>query len=208
MSSFPVDTLISNKVTLNNQDLLSSGPGLLSVGGIEISGGGAGSGKVLQVVNAIITGQGSITINKDAAPVATNPSITKSITPIANNSRFLVKVRWFGETQHPTNVVAHIYRGTSRVNEGGNTTANFGLSMAAPTLMTDFDSTPDILTLETFDTTAGTVAGTPITYTLKFSVTEENVQLWTNRVAVTDDGWGTSQRETGVSEIIIMEVGI
>ena len=73
----------------------------------------------------------------------------------------------------------------------------------------DYDSTPDMLVLETFDTTSGTTAGTNITYTLKFSISGTNAELWTNRVVNINDGSGnTSQRETGVSEIIIMEIGV
>lgn len=50
MSSFRWYTDIVNKVTPTG--FVSVALGLLSVGGIEISGGGAGSGKVLQVVSS------------------------------------------------------------------------------------------------------------------------------------------------------------
>lgn len=156
-------------------------------------------GKVLQVVSTRFSGQGSITTN--TTDKVTSPSITHTITPVASGSNFLVKIRWFGECSNGESTVAHIYRGSSRVNEA-NTNSYHGLSMPTESgNPVDKDSTPQIMYVETLDET-GSTAGTAITYTLKYSAASGT--LWTNRCFANS---GALHYETGISEIIIMEIG-
>jgi hypothetical protein len=157
-------------------------------------------GKVLQVVSTLFTAQGSTTIT--TSDTATNPAITHTITPIGNGSKFRIDIRWFGETTEAENATAHVHRNGARINEA-NSSNNHGLSMVTLTYGagSNNDSTPEMLTLSTLDTT-GSTAGVAITYALRFSAASSNT-MWTNRCF----GPLVNYYETGVSEIIIMEIG-
>jgi len=125
-----------------------------------------------------------------------------SITPKGNNSLFRIDVRWFGEAANTWEIVAHIHRDGSRINEA-NTLNYHGLSMATQTDGggVDNDSTPEILTLSTLDKTGSTI-GTSINFKLMFSG-NTNCTMWTNRCF----GAPANRYETGISEIIITEIG-
>ena len=157
-------------------------------------------GKVLQVVGATFSAQGSTSIT--TADTASNPEIGYTITPKGTNSKFKIDVRWFGEVSDAQDMVAHIHRNGSRINEAS--TLNYhGLSIPTQTYISgNNDSTPEILTLSTLDQT-GSTAGTPIAYKLMFSSSATRT-LWTNRC------FGTvgNSYETGISEIIITEIGV
>jgi len=157
-------------------------------------------GTVLQVVSTTISAQGSTTIT--TADTTPNPSIGMSITPKGNNSLFRIDVRWFGEAANIQDIVAHIHRDGSRINEA-NTLNYHGLSMATQTygVAANNDSTPEILTLSTLDKT-GSTAGVPINFKLMFS-SYTNFTMWTNRCF----GAAGNAYETGISEIIITEIG-
>ena len=159
-----------------------------------------GAGAVLQVVSTTFSAQGSTTIT--TADTETNPAITHTITPIGTGSNFRIDVRWFGEVNEAWNMVAHIHRNGVRINEA-NTLDYHGLSASTQSYGggSNDTSTPEILTLSTFDKT-GSTAGVSITYALKFSA-NANRTMWTNRC------FGTVQsgNETGISEIIITEIG-
>lgn len=181
--------------TITNADINASA----AIDGSKISGD---FGKVLQVVSSRFTSQGTATIGQ--SDYTTNPSITKSITPVGSGSSFLISIRWFGETANGESTVAHVYRGSSRINEA-NTNLYHGLSISAQSgNHSDIDSTPQILHLKTLDTT-GSTAGTSITYTLKYSSAATSGTMYTNRVA--SSSYGSTHYETGVSEIIITEIG-
>jgi len=178
--------------------------GLKTINGSSIVGSGdleVGGGKVLQVVSSRFTAQGTVSLSQ--SDYTTNPSITKSITPVESGSSFLIYIRWFGETANGESTVAHIYRDSSRINEA-NTNLYHGLSLSAQSGTTsDLDSTPQIMHLQTLDET-GSTAGTSITYTLKYSSAGTG-SMYTNRVA--SSSYGSTHYETGVSEIIITEIG-
>jgi len=159
----------------------------------------AGGGKVLQVVSFTSSTQGSTSIT--TSDTASNPVIQDTITPLGNSSKFLIQVRWFGEVGDAWGCVAHIHRGSSRINEA-NTNNYHGLSMPTQSHPAgeNNDSTPEILTLSTLDTT-GSTTGTSITFKLMFSH-QSTRTMWTNRCF----GTGASS-ETGVSEMIITEIG-
>jgi len=157
-------------------------------------------GTVLQVVSTTISAQGSTTIT--TADTAPNPSIGMSIIPKGNGSLFRIDVRWFGETTATQDIVAHVHRDGSRINEA-NTLNDHGLSMATQTYggAVNNDSTPEILTLSTLDKTGSTI-GTSINFNLMFSSCT-NLTMWTNRCF----NMATAYSETGISEIIITEIG-
>jgi len=163
---------------------------------------GVSTGKVLQTVSARFTSTGSVSIGQ--SDYTTSPSITKSITPVGSGSSFLIYIRWFGECDNGESTVAHVYRGSSRINEA-STSVYHGLSMPTQTgNHGDIDSTPQIMYLQTLDTT-GSTAGTSITYTLKYSSAVTSGTMYTNRVY--SGYYGGTHYETGVSEIIITEIG-
>jgi hypothetical protein len=157
------------------------------------------SGHILQVVNKTISTQGSQTIGTTDTQIGTGTDFDISITPKGNGSKFIVTARWFGETDVAWNVVFNIHRDGVRINTGGLTTNNLGLSMATQTYgnATDNNSTPEIMNLQTVDSTAST-AGSPITYTLVASSTAAKT-MWTNRC------FGASH-EKGISELIVTEI--
>ena len=158
------------------------------------------SGTVLQVVSTTFSAQGSTTIT--TADTSTNPAITHTITPVGTGSKFLIDVRWFGESSESWSIIAHIYRNGARINEAS--TLNYhGLSLPTQTYGGGMENgtTPEILTLATLDNT-GSTAGTAITYELKFS-SDGSRTMWTNRCFTAP----ANNYETGISEIIITEIG-
>jgi hypothetical protein len=168
----------------------------------SVSASNVGSG-ILQVVNKIISTQGSQTIGTSDTQVGTGTDFDISITPKGNGSKFIVSAKWFGEVQTAWNVMFNIQRDGVRINtDGATANPKLGLSVATQTYgqVTNDSTTPEIMYLQTVDSTGSTV-GTPITYTLVAAGSStSSYTLWTNR---TFTGAG---HEIGVSELIIMEV--
>ena len=156
------------------------------------------SGHILQVVNKVISTQGSQTIATTDTQIGTGTDFDISITPKGNGSKFIVTARWFGEVATAWNLVFNIHRDGVRINVGGSTSNRLGLSMATQTYgqVTDNASTPEILNLQTVDSTGSTV-DTPITYTLVASGSS-SYTMWTNRTF--------TGVEYGISELIVMEI--
>ena len=156
------------------------------------------SGSVLQVVSYYTAAQVSQTIGTTDTIVN---SMTKAITPLGANSKFLVQVRWFGEINAQRNRVFNIHMDGARVNSQSN---NFwsGLSMAGLTEdYSDNGSTPEMVHLSTLVTTSSAV-GTDITFSFVTSTYANNV-IWSNRCF---NNAGSSQYENGTSELIIQEI--
>ena len=166
--------------------------------GGAITANNVGAGNVLQVVNKTISTQGSQTIGTTDTQIGTGTDFDISITPKGNGSKFIVTARWFGEVATAWNLVFNIHRDGVRINVGGSTNNRLGLSMATQTYgqVTDNASTPEILNLQTVDSTGSTV-DTPITYTLVASG-GASYTMWTNRTF--------TGVEYGISELIVMEV--
>ena len=155
------------------------------------------SGHILQVVNKVISTQGSQTIATTDTQIGTGTDFDISITPKGNGSKFIVTARWFGETEVAWDVVFNIHKDGVRINTGGSTSNRLGLSMATQTYVVDNNSTtPEIMHIQTVDSTASTV-DTPITYTLVAAASGSRT-MWTNRTFV-----GV---EYGISELIVMEI--
>jgi len=153
-----------------------------------------GGGKVLQVVNFSTNTQGNVTLS--TSEMALSPSIVDTITPIGSGSKFLIQVRWAGETDHPWGQVWNILRDGTRVNVGSGYR---GLAVPTSTYGNDYASTPEMVNITTLDTT-GSTAGTAIVFKL-VAVATGSYSTWTNR---TLNGGGEEQFS---SEIIITEIG-
>ena len=159
------------------------------------------TGSVLQVVNFISTAKTSQTIVTSDTLVS---DITKSITPLGDNSKFLVNIRWFGEVDTGWGIVFNIHMDGTRVNVNGQTNTWTGLAMPVTTygLSSDNDSTPDTANFSTVVTTSAP-AGTAIVFKLMGAVGSGSRVLWTNRCF---GNAGQSGYENGTSEIIITEI--
>jgi hypothetical protein len=161
------------------------------------------AGNVLQVVSFNTSSQGSVSVS--SSDVALSPDITKSITPIGNNSNFLIQVRWAGEVTWggQWNSLFNIHRDGSRINAPGT---NQWQGLASPGLLyysSDDSSTGDQMSLSTLDTT-GSTAGTAITYRLV--VCSSNTGTYTFYTNRTFGSTGQSGFETWSTEIIISEI--
>ena len=156
------------------------------------------TGSVLQVVSYYTAAKVSQTIGTTDTIVN---SMTKAITPLGANSKFLVQVRWFGEINISRNRVFNIHMNGTRVNSQSNNYWS-GLSMGSLTNDTaDNGSTPEMVHLSTLVTTSSAV-GTDITFSFVTSTYANNV-IWSNRCF---SNAGSSQYENGTSELIITEI--
>lgn len=159
------------------------------------------SGHILQVVNKTISTQGSQTLATSDTQIGSGTDFDISITPKGNGSKFFVSARWFGEVDTGWNVVFNVQRDGVRINADGATALNkLGLSVASVSyaVTTDNNSTPEIMHIQTVDSTGSTV-GTDITYTLVAAASGSGKTMWTNRM------FGAAY-EFGVSELIVMEI--
>jgi hypothetical protein len=160
------------------------------------------SGSVIQTVSFNTSSQGSA--SSAGSDVALSPDITKSITPVASGSSFLIQVRWNGEVSDGSawNSVFNIHRDGSRINAPG-TSSWQGLSIPKLSYYNaDFNSTLEATTFMTLDTT-GSTAGTAIAYRVVWCTNGSSYTIYTNRVA---GSTGTTSYEATSSEIIISEI--
>ena len=160
------------------------------------------TGSVLQVVGYISTAQVSQTTTTADQAIS---DIFKPITPLGNNSNFLVNIRWFGETNNHWEIMWNIHMDNVRVNAYGNGVGHglFALSSGYNTV--NNDSTPNSMNFQTLVKHATAVphpAGTAITFKLVTSDNSAGSIIWTNRCF----GSPSTSRETGTSEIIITEI--
>jgi len=165
-------------------------------------------GKVLQVVNFVTTEQGSVTLTAYTASQSFSPAISKSITPLKNNSSFLVQARWNGEMVYGLtwNSTFNITRNGSNVN-APNTDEHGGIQAPNISYMGDNnDSTAEGVFTSILDTT-GSTAGTAITYELTLSNNRVASTVYTNRQYNASSVSGTTSYENYSCEIIIMEIG-
>jgi hypothetical protein len=169
----------------------------------SFSGDGAsltGTGKVLQVVSVLTTTQASQTLSTSDTQVGL---LTKSITPLGANSKFLISVRWFGEIGTPWSVCFNIQQDGTRVNINGQG-RDYALAMPLQSFSatTENDnSTPENATFTTLVSTSS-VVGTAIVFKLVADAAAAYT-LWNNRCfANTSGGY-----EKGTSELIITEIG-
>ena len=159
---------------------------------------GTGS-KILQVVNYLTHSQSSGATNNSSTDVVVG-GISKDITPVGTNSKFLVEIRWFGEMASAHDVVMNVQMDGTRVNVNGNTGGRHGIGLPALTYYSvNNESTPESATFSTL-VTSTSVIGTAITFRLVVSSTNPYT-FWTNRT------FNLGGQETGSSEIIITEIG-
>jgi len=174
--------------------------GAITQGGNAVLTTSSATGKVLQVVNVLYSTQSSMTIGTTDTAIT---GMELNITPLGAGSKFRIDVRLFGETAGAWETVFNIHRG---VGNRINTTSNLnyhGLSMMTQSYgaASNDSSTPEILNLTTIDSTGSTV-GTTLTYILVASSNAART-TWINRSFAAPSG----AAETGVSEIIVTEIG-
>ena len=157
----------------------------------------ASAGTILQTVSVLTTTQASQTLTTSDTQLGL---LTKAITPLGANSKFLVYVRWFGEVSSSHNVCLNIQTNGTRVNinSGGR-----GYALAMPPRTYDAvndGSTPEPNNFQTLVSTSS-VIGTAITFR---AVVDSNSSrtLWNNRCFATT----STDYERGTSELIITEV--
>ena len=176
--------------------------GAITQGGNAVLTTSSATGKVLQVVNAVYSTQSSMTIGTTDTAIT---GMNLNITPVGSGSKFRIDVRLFVESPNQQNTIYNLQRNGTRVNTTSNLQYH-GLSMATLTfgVAVNNSSTPEIMHLATVDST-GSTAGSAITYTLVASTTSNNMTStqWINRCFLTP----THAFETGISEIIITEIG-
>ena len=168
---------------------------VLTSAGVPASAMPAGS--VLQMVSYLTATQASQVL--DGTDQVVN-GITKQITPLGNNSKFLVTVRWFGEVSAAWETPFNIHMDGTRVNINGQG-RGYGLGM--PNLsyyLSDNNSTPETLNMSTLVSTSS-VIGTPITFSLVADTQGTNT-MWTNRCFSASG----ANYERGTSEIIVTEI--
>jgi hypothetical protein len=158
------------------------------------------SGTALQTVVTRYTTRTSFTVGTSDTVM---PGGTLTITPKANNSKFLIQVRYFLELNASWDTVWNIQRDGSRININGYTANQTGIMMARQSYASgsnDNNSTPEMLSLETLSV-EGSTKGTNITFRLVGS-SAGNKTCWINR---TFGNNGARGHECGTSEVIITE---
>lgn len=195
-----------NELTGLDSYSLASEEGILAGGNIKANafiGDGSsltnlpGGGKVLQVVSLLRTTQGSQTVS--TSDVVVN-GLSKAITPLGANSKFLVTVRWVGEVNVAWDVLFNIQMNGTRVNMNGQG-RGYGLGSPLQSYIADNNSsTPENCNISTLVSTSS-VVGTPITFRLVADSTGAKT-MWNNRCFAASTNMAY---ERGTSEIIITE---
>jgi hypothetical protein len=173
--------------------------GAITQGGSAVLTASSTVGKVLQVVNVLYSTQSSMTVGTTDTAVT---GMNLNITPLGAGSKFRIDVRLFGEMAGGWDTMFNIHRGAARINTTSNLNYH-GLSMMTQSYggAANDATTPEILNLTTIDSTGSTV-GTTLTYILVASTSVART-LWINRCFSAP----AAAAETGVSEIIITEIG-
>jgi hypothetical protein len=157
------------------------------------------AGAIIQVVNNKWNSLGSFSYSTSSSGYTWTGSTT-SITPKRSGSWFHVHFRLLGEVQEPWNMSAWATRNGSRVN---STQVNGSRPYGDMTALvsygggTNFSSTPEAIVFSVIDT-AGSIAGTPISYECKV-MSDASRTIYYNRTETGPD-------ETFNSEVIIMEI--
>jgi len=172
---------------------------VLTTAGVPSSAMPAGS--VIQVVSVAVSTQANITITQSDALV---PGMSLNITPKKDGSKFRIDVRLFHESDDGWNNIFNLHRNSTRVNTTSNALFH-GLSMGTQTygVNNENSSTPNIMHFATIDST-GSTAGSVITYSLVVCTSSVNNIMHVNRCFNTP----SAGAETGISEIIITEIGV
>ena len=185
-------------ITLDGSTGITSS-GAITQGGSAVLTASSTVGKVLQVVNVLYSTQSSMTVGTTDTAIT---GMNLNITPLGAGSKFRIDVRLFGEMAGAWETVFNIHRGAARINTTSNLNYH-GLSMMTQSYgaASNDSTTPEIMHLTTIDSTGSTV-GTTLTYILVASSNTARA-LRINRCFSTPSG----SVETGISEIIITEIG-
>ena len=155
------------------------------------------SGSVLQVVSYYTAAQTAQTLS--ASDQVIN-SMSKVITPLGANSKFLVQLRWVGEIDSGHDVCFNIQMDGTRVNSGGGRAFMLGMASISYHSINN-NSTPETLNFSTLVSTSS-VIGTDITFRLVADCGGGNT-MYSNRCFGSAPSGGT---EGGTSELIITEI--
>jgi len=155
------------------------------------------SGSVLQVISYYTAAQTAQTLSTSDQVIN---SMSKVITPLGANSKFLVQLRWVGEIVSGHDVCFNIQMDGTRVNSGGGRAFMLGMANLSYHLPND-NSTPETLNFSTLVSTSS-VIGTDITFRLVADCGGSNT-MYSNRCFGSAPSGGT---EGGTSELIITEI--
>lgn len=156
------------------------------------------AGGVVQIVSYYTAAQTAQTLSTSDQVIN---SMSKVVTPLGANSKFLVQVRWVGEITSGQDVCFNIQMNGTRVNSGGGRAFMLGMGMLSYHLSNN-DSTPETLNFSTLVSTSS-VIGTDITFRLVADCNGGSNTMYSNRCFGAAPSSGT---EGGTSELIITEI--
>ena len=162
------------------------------------------SGHIVQVQSVVDNSTGSINV----ANWTLHPNMTLTVTPKFNNSYFFLIGRCSGENsndEHRLNV--SFFRDDNRINPGEDVGSIVGTMFVGYSgyRESNNDSTPVSFSFQTLDKTAGTIAGTSISFQIKLKDQNSNSTTWYyNRTLNSATTAGSYERLS--SELIVMEV--
>jgi len=158
------------------------------------------SGAVLQVISYYTAAQTAQTLSTSDQVIN---SMSKVVTPLGANSKFLVQVRWGGETNEAHNTCFNIQMNGTRVNSGGG--RGYYLGMSSLSYYSENDSsTPETVNFSTLVSTSS-VIGTDITFRL-VGDTNTSSTTWSNRCFGGNPASVSPAYEGSTSELIITEI--
>ena len=134
--------------------------------------------------------------------------MTLTVTPKFDNSYFFLIGRCSGENsndEHRLNL--SFFRDDNRINPGEDVGSVVGTMFVGYSAYYagDSNSTPVSFSFQTLDKTAGTIAGTSISFQIKLKEQNSNSTTWYyNRTVNSDTTAGSYERLS--SELIVMEV--
>jgi len=162
-----------------------------------MTGASMPSGSVLQVVSYLTSTQ--VAQTGSTTDQILN-SMTKTVTAIGANSKFLVQVRWFGEAKDMWDNCFNIHLNGTRVNSSGGRGHSLSSGTQSYGATVDDASTPEPMSFSTLVTTTAGV-GSSLVFSLVFDSSNTYV-IYSNRTFST----GQTNYEQGTSEIIITEI--
>ena len=154
------------------------------------------SGSVLQVVSYYTAAQTAQTLSSTDAVIN---SMSKVVTPLGANSKFLVVLRWGGEVTGTQDTTFNIQMDGTRVNSGGG--QGYYLGVPCITYHGNANSTPETINFSTLVSTSSSI-GTDITFRVVGNC-NTSTTMWSNRCFGSAPTGGT---EGTTSELIITEI--
>jgi hypothetical protein len=155
------------------------------------------TGSVLQVISYYTAAQTAQTLSSTDAVIN---SMSKVVTPLGANSKFLVVLRWGGEVTGTQDTTFNIQMDGTRVNSGGGQGYYLGFPCVSYS-GSNANSTPETINFSTLVSTSSSI-GTDITFRVVGN-TNTSTTMWSNRCFGSVPTGGT---EGTTSELIITEI--